>query len=133
MPDPTGETLRGGATWMRPFVATGNRASAPEAGAVQKPFTRSRKRSTYPGTGLIFGKWAPEMTAESPDIVGRLSVRPAIRSFLHAKKKKFAGHERTIQLKLDLRMSPVQAQECSRDARRGGRFGRKDVCDDQRL
>src|SRR3546814_17366568 len=73
------------------------------------------------------------MTAESPDIVGRLSVRPAIRSFLHAKKKKFAGHERTIQLKIELRMSPVQAQECSRDARRDGRFARKDVCDDQRL
>src|SRR3546814_18905811 len=71
--------------------------------------------------------------SESPDIVGRLSVRPAIRAFLHAKKKKFAGHERTIQLKLDLRMSPVQHQECSRDARRDGRFARKDVCDDQRL
>src|SRR3546814_8724522 len=102
---------------MRPLAASGNRASAPKAGALQKPFTRIRNRSSYPGTGSIFGNWAPDMTAESPDIVGRLSVRPAIRSFLHAKKKKFAGHERTIQLKLDLRMAPVQDQECSRDAR----------------
>src|SRR3546814_18629236 len=89
---------------MRPLAASGNRASAPKAGALQKPFTRIRNRSSYPGTGSIFGNWAPDMTAESPDIVGRLSVRPAIRSFLHAKKKKFAGHESTIQLKLDLRL-----------------------------
>src|SRR3546814_18969174 len=80
---------------MRPLAASGNRASAPKAGALQKPFTRIRNRSSYPGTGSIFGNWAPDMTDESPDIVGRLSVRPAIRSFLHAKKKKFSGHART--------------------------------------